>query len=60
MQVFSSHDTDREVEGREGSVEVDSAERDPLARTQVGEDDVADKGVGEYNEEQYAHEGGGA
>ena len=60
VEVLTSHDADREEEGGEDTVEVDSTERDPLSRTQVGEDDVTDKGVGEDDEKEDAHEGGGA
>ena len=60
MQVLPSHDTDSQEERRKHSVKVGPTERDPFARTQVREDDVADKGVGEDDEEEDAHEGGGA
>ena len=60
VEIFTSHDADREEEGGKDSVEVDATEGDPLSSTQVGEDDVTHKGVGEDDEEEDAHEGGGA
>ena len=56
VPIFPGHDTGGEEEGGEGTIKIGSTERDTLAGTQVGEDDVTDKGVGEDDEEQDAHQ----
>ena len=52
VPVFSRHDAEREEEGGEGSVKVDTTEQNVFPRPQVGEDDGSDKGVGEDDEEE--------